>query len=290
MAKLIFGCGYLGARAARRWHDAGHQVTVITRSSARADGFRQHGYQAVVADVTRPDTLSDLPAAETVLFAVGFDRTTEVLGPTIREVYAGGVRNVLTALPRGTVRFIYISTTGVYGDAAGDWVDEDTPPDPRREGGQAAHAAERDLAAHPLGKRGVILRLAGIYGPGRLPFLEKLIAGDPIPAVSTGSLNLIHVDDAAAAVVAAGELPGFDNGPRVYCVSDGQPVERGEYYAEVARLLGAPPPTFTVPDPESPRAARAEADRRVRNDRMLAELGVILAAPNYRAGLAKILD
>jgi hypothetical protein len=75
----------------------------------------------------------------------------------------------------------------------------------------------------------------------------------------------------------------------VYSVSDGEPVERGEYYAEVARLIGAPQPTFTAPDPRSPRAVRAEADRRVRNDRMLGELGVQLAYPNYRAGLAKTL-
>ena len=75
----------------------------------------------------------------------------------------------------------------------------------------------------------------------------------------------------------------------VYCVSDGHPVERGEYYREVARLIGAPLPRFVAPDPNSPRAARAEADRRVRNDRMLAELGVQLAYPNYREGLAKIL-
>ena len=76
---------------------------------------------------------------------------------------------------------------------------------------------------------------------------------------------------------------------RVYCVSDGHPVERGEYYREVARLIGAAPPTFVKPDLNSPRAARAEANRRVKNTRMLAELGVQLQYPDYRAGLAAIL-
>jgi nucleoside-diphosphate-sugar epimerase len=119
--------------------------------------------------------------------------------------------------------------------------------------------------------------------------------------VSVGHLNLIHVDDAAAVVVAAGELnrPSEGSGPNgkrtaehepeVFCVCDGHPVQRGEYYAEVARLIGAPPPKFVAPDPNSPRAARAEADRRVRNARMLAELDVRLAYPSYREGLAKIL-
>ena len=84
-------------------------------------------------------------------------------------------------------------------------------------------------------------------------------------------------------------LAPFDDGPRVYCVSDGHPVERGEYYSEVARQIGAPPPRFVEPDPNSPRAARAESNRRVRNDRMLADLRVTLAYPDYRAGLAAIL-
>jgi nucleoside-diphosphate-sugar epimerase len=291
MLKLIFGCGYLGARVARRWHESGHQVTVVTRSRPRADGFERHGYHAIVADVTQPTTLVGLPTAETVLFAVGFDRSA---GRSMEAVYAGGLRNVLSALSRDTGRIIYISTTGVYGSANGGWVDEDTPPAPNREGGKASWAAERELASHSLGDRGIILRLAGIYGPGRVPFLDKLKVGALIPAVSEGYLNLIHVDDAANVVVAAA---GADWGvgsathrrPRVYCVSDGNPVQRGDYYAEVARLIGAPSPKFTAPDPTSPRAARAEADRRVRNDRMRAELGVPLIYPNYRAGLAKIL-
>ena len=100
-------------------------------------------------------------------------------------------------------RFIYISTTGVYGPASGEWIDETTPPDPQRDGGRASLAAERALAASPFAARGVILRLAGIYGPGRVPFIEELCAGEPIPAPTTGYLNLIHVDDAAETVLAA---------------------------------------------------------------------------------------
>jgi nucleoside-diphosphate-sugar epimerase len=109
--------------------------------------------------------------------------------------------------------------------------------------------------------------------------------------VSTGHLNLIHVDDAAAVVVAAANVPesALNRKRRVYCVSDSCPVERGEYYREVARLINAAPPTFVTPDLNSPRAARAEADRRVKNSRMLAELGVKLAYPDYRSGLAAIL-
>jgi len=287
MTKLIFGCGYLGARVARRWQNAGDHVAVVTRRAERAAELAKNGFDTLVADVTAPATLGDLPVAQTVLFSVGYDRGT---AQSIHDVYAGGVQNVLDALPHGTKRFIYISTTGVYGPAGGAWVDEVTPPDPRREGGRASLAAERILTAHPLGKRSVTLRLAGIYGPGRIPFLNQLREGQPIPAPSAGYLNLIHVDDAASVVLAADRLPELDDGPRIYCVSDGLPVERGEFYREAARQIGAPPPTFVQPEPESPRAERAAANRRVCNDRMLRELGVVLLYANYRAGVAAIVE
>ena len=287
MTKLVFGCGYLGERVAKRWRDDAQDVAVVTRNAERVREFTERGYAVTNADITRPDTLQDLPVAETVLFAVGFDRSD---GQSIEQVYAGGMRNVLAALSTGVRRVIYISTTGVYGPGDGEWVDEQTPPDPRREGGRASLAAEEVLAAHPLGKNAVVLRLAGIYGPGRIPFIDKLRSDEPIVAPSSGHLNLIHVDDAATAVVAAERINTFENGPRVYCVSDGRPVERGEFYREVARQIGVQPPTFIPPDAGSPRAIRAQSDRRVRNTRMLNELGVKLKYDNYRAGLAAILE
>jgi nucleoside-diphosphate-sugar epimerase len=288
MTKLIFGCGYLGERVAQRWRTLGSDVVVVTRSADRAEAFKQQGYEAVVADFWEPARLVGLPATDTVLFAVGYDRSG---GHSIEDIYAGGMRNVLAALPSATGRLVYISTTGVYGDAGGGWIDEDTPPDPQRDGGRASLAAEDALAAHPLGKNSVILRLAGIYGPGRIPFRSLLRAGEPIPAASEGFLNLIHVVDAAAVVLAAADarLECSDDRPRVFCVSDGHPVERGEYYREVAKRIGAAPPKFVSPDADSPRAARANQDRRVRNDRMIRELGVQLTYPDYRAGLAAIL-
>jgi nucleoside-diphosphate-sugar epimerase len=292
MPKLIFGCGYLGKRVAARWRTEGHEVVVVTRSASRAEAFKQQGFGTIVADVTLPETLKNLPTFETVLFAVGYDRAG---GPAIMDVYAGGMQNVLDALPAATGLFIYISTTGVYGPAGGEWVDEETPTDPQRDGGRASLAAEQQLLASPLAARSVILRLAGIYGPGRVPFLNELGAGDAIQATTTGYLNLIHVDDAATVVLLAAEPKrSSSDSPksesRILCVSDGHPVPRRAFYEEVARQLGAPAPQFAVPDPDSPRAARARGDRRVCNDKMLAELQVNLTYPDYRAGLAALLE
>jgi nucleoside-diphosphate-sugar epimerase len=284
MAKLVFGCGYLGLRVARRWREAGEQVHVATRSPQRARALAAEGLAPLVADVTRPASLRGLPAAETALFAVGHDRAG---GPSIEEVYVGGLENVLDALPAAIGRVIYISTTGVYGDAAGDWVDEDSPCEPTRPGGKASLAAEVALRRRPLGARAIVLRLAGLYGPGRVPNRAPLLAGEPLAVPTEGFLNLIHVDDAVAAVLAAAALE--IEPPRTYLISDGHPAPRGEYYAELARLLGAPAPRFIEPRPGDARAARAGADKRICNARMLAELRIALAFPSYREGLAAIV-
>jgi nucleoside-diphosphate-sugar epimerase len=287
MTHLIFGCGYLGSRVAKRWRDAGESVIIVTRSPEKAIGFRRQGYEVLVTDLNIVDTHLRLPTVDVLLYSVGFDRTP---GQTISQVYERGLKNVFRALRISTQRVIYISTTGVYGNAAGEWVDESTPPNPSREGGRASLAAEVLLAGKKSGSNNVILRLAGLYGPGRVPFLDLLRDGGTIPAMENGHLNLIHVDDAAAVVVAASRLGPFTDGPRIYCVSDGHPVQRGEYYREVARQIGAPPVRFVAPEPSSPRAARAEADRRIRNDRMLADLRVPLQYPDYRTGLKAILN
>ena len=282
--RLIFGCGYLGRRVAERWRGAGDRVFAVTRSKETAERFAEVGYEPLVADVTNRESLANLPDADTLLFAVGYDRRA---GPSIQEVYAEGFANVLGAMEGRAGRVVYISTTGVYGDAGGDWVDESTPPAPARDGGKASLAAEQALKAPPWADRSVVLRLAGIYGPDRLPYLAKLRAGEPIAAPRDGWLNLIHVDDAATATLAAAEAA---DPPGLVCVSDGAPPQRRDYYAEVARRLGAEPPRFVEPEAGSPRAARAAADKRVRNRVLTDELGATLAYPTYREGLAAIID
>ncbi len=278
--RLVIGCGYLGLRAAQRWQLLGDEVFAVTRSAERAATFRQCGLRPVVADVTRPDTLATLPPAETVLYAVGHDRGA---GHSMREVYVTGLLAVLDSLPKQVGRIVYISSTGVYGQTDGGWVDEDSACEPTRESGRVCLEAERTLQAHPLGQRGVILRLAGIYGPGRVPNQAALRAGEPIAAAADGYLNLIHVDDAVSAILAAAEHP---QPSRLYVISDGHPAQRHDYYAEAARQLGAPPPRYVAPPPGSAKAARAEGSRRVRNARMLAELGIRLRHPTFLEGLA----
>lgn len=294
--KLIFGCGYLGSRVARRRRESGEPVTIVTRSEAKAESLRAEGFAAIVADVNDAATLRSLPAAETVLFAVGYDRKSAATR-SIHDVYAGGLSNVLDALrssplaPRPSPLVLYISSTGVYGDAEGDWVDESTECRPLREGGRACLAAEQVLANHPLGARSVVLRPAGIYGPDRIPRADALRRGDPIDAPADGFLNLIHVDDLAQIVLDVDRLALAEKIPlpRTFNVADGHPVLRREYYAELARLLGAPSPNFATPAADGAASLRAAADKRIDARRLRHEVAPTFAYPSYREGLAAVV-
>lgn len=293
---LLLGPGYLGSRVARLWKAEGRPVYVVTRTAERAHELAALGYTPLVADVSDATAmhaaLAEIPPPDTVLFAVGYDRNATVSprAATIHDVYAGGLANVLAALPAQTGRVIYISTTGVYSQTGGEAIDEDSPTEPTREGGIASLAAERTLAASPFASRGIVLRLAGIYGPDRIPLAEKLRRGEPLAVPAAGAVNLIHVDDAARVVLAAEKLDlSASESPRIYNVSDGHPAIRGEYYAELARLIGAPAPKFTTPAADAPATSRASSDKRISNARLLRELSITLQFPTYREGLAAIV-
>jgi nucleoside-diphosphate-sugar epimerase len=309
MAKLIFGCGYLGMRVAALWRSAGDEVLAVTRTRERAATLAASGLVPIVADLATSSELPIPQGVRTALFAVGYDRSSR---QPIHDVYVGGLVRALDALPHTVEKVIYISTTGVYGQVTptplsprgrgvggegetsgerhirgeGALVDEDTPCHPTRDGGRASLAAEEQLRGNRFARKAIVLRLAGIYGPGRIPRSQDLLAGKPIDAPATGWLNLIHVDDAARIVLLAEQRAAP---PALYVVSDGQPVVRGDYYRELARLLGAPPPQFVEPAADSPAAQGAASDKRVDPRRMFADLAPALRYPSYREGLAAIV-
>jgi nucleoside-diphosphate-sugar epimerase len=283
MSKLVFGCGYLGLRVARRWRDAGETVYAVTRSVERSQALQTQGLIPIIADVSKPVTLRELPAVTSVLYAVGFDRSS---GASTGQVYVDGFRSVLDALPASVARLVYVSSTGVFGQQDGKWVDESSLCQPTRPTGQACLDAERTLQRHALGPRSVILRLAGIYGPQRVPWMKEIVAGTPVAADEDGHLNLIHVDDAAKVVLAADHAAAT---PDRYLVSDGNPVPRGQYCRYLARLIHAPEVRFQSPSPASRTTRHASSSKRVRNARMVRQLGVSLDYPTYQEGLASIV-
>jgi nucleoside-diphosphate-sugar epimerase len=283
MTKLIIGCGYLGGRVAQQWVATGNRVVALTRSPRRAAELAGQGIQPLVGDITLPATLPMLPQVDTVLYSVGWDPTG---GQTRRQIYVDGLDAVLAVLPLPQ-RMLFISSTGVYGNADGQWVDEQTACRPSREAGKALWEAEQRLSRHPIGQRTIVLRMAGMYGPGRLMRQADLLAGRPIALAADSYLNLIHIDDAVAAVVAA-ETRGLP--PNVYLVCDGQPADRREYFRHVAQLLGAAVPQFVEPTASERGARHDGSSKRVQNFRLLNELGVRLKYPSFREGLAAILS
>lgn len=285
MTKLIIGCGYLGRRVAAAWIAAGHDVFAVTRSESKAEELRIKGIRPIVGDVATEGCLQGLPPAETVLHAVGFDRSA---GQSIEQVYVDGLKNVLDVVDRSSLqKFFFISSTGVYGQTDGSWVDEQSRCVPSRAGGKACLDAEQVLRAHPVGRCAIILRLAGLYGPGRIPRRRELAAGSVINVPAQGFLNLIHVDDVVRVVLAAEQNV---QPPELFVVADGHPAQRSEYYRELARLLGAPEPKFGPPSKDAPATTRAaNSDKRISNQRMCEQLGVELRYPGFREGLAAIL-
>jgi len=284
MQLLIVGCGYLGQRLATRCQQAGHTVQAMTRSAERAEVFRARGWQPIVADICEPATLSHLPEVDAVVFAVGYDRTS---GRTQQEVYVQGLAHILERVAGRCHRFIYISSSSVYGQQAGEWVDEDSVCEPTQTGGQCCLSAEQQVEAKLSGSRtqGVVLRLSGIYGPGRLlSRIESLRNGEPLTGSPASWLNLIHVDDAVSMCQKVLQDP-----PRraVYLVSDDAPVPRGVYYQRLAELVGAPQPVFDESQPA--RRGAGGLNKRCSNRRMRDEWQLTLEYPSYREGLAHAL-
>jgi len=285
MSVLIVGCGYLGRRVASILVKRGERVFGTTRTAEKGAELAAIGVEPIVADSLDVSTLGALPAVSRVVHCVGYDRKS---GAEKRAVYVDGARNVLRRLPAGLDRLVYVSSTSVYGQTGGEWIDEASPTEPRTEAGRICLDAENEAVAWGLDADVgvVVLRCAGLYGPGRIVRRTLIERGEPIPGDPEKFLNLIHIDDAARAVVAALDAP--EPGP-LYLVSDDRPATRREYYQIAADSLNAPTPRFFKPAPGSPEAARDLANRRVLNWRMKGELGVRLVYPDAATGVPAAL-
>jgi nucleoside-diphosphate-sugar epimerase len=278
MNKLIFGCCYLGERVGRRSLDAGDRVWVTTRSPEKAERFRALGFVPILCDILRPESLGGLPRVDTILYAIAPDGHSD---SERRQVYVDGLKNVLDSLVQlgAGGRFLYVSSTSVYGQTDGSWVDESAPTEPTLDSGRIMVQAEERVRARP-DLNPVILRFAGIYGPGRLIKAEALRKGEPIDGAPDRWLNLIHIDDGVSAVLAA-EKCGT---PGAVCnVSDGTPVLRRGFYEWLATRLDCPRPRF------APQRGVESANRRIANQRMTRELAVTLLRRSYREGLGELL-
>jgi nucleoside-diphosphate-sugar epimerase len=275
---LILGCGYLGCRLARRLSERGIAVTGTTRGSGSAPAVTGAGARHAVWDAAAEDAadrLRDLlPPAGWIFSAVAPGR-----GGAYEAVYLSTARHLVSAARDRGLRVIAVSSTSVYGVTDGSWVDESTPAEPATANGRVLWTMEETLRAGL--EDVVIVRAAGIYGPGRTP--AGRLGGGAFAGTGAEWVNLIQIDDLARVLEAA--AAGASGGDLVLA-ADGVPVTRRDYYAEAARLAGAPAPEFTGGALDG--AHVRGAGKRIRG-RRAGELGVTLQYPDYRAGLRHAL-
>ncbi|WP_285404449.1 SDR family oxidoreductase [Luteibacter sp. ME-Dv--P-043b] len=267
---LVAGAGDVGRRVARQLLADGHQVFALRRGeAAEADGIRW-----LRGDLTQPATLRDMPAVDALIYAAAPDARDE---DAYRALYVDGLRHIVDALPVPPRRTVFVSSSAVYGEHGGDWVDETTPVAPGAFSGRIMRDAEQWLASRGVG--GVSLRLAGLYGPGRTQLFERLREGQArVPRGQGVYANRIHVDDAASALALVLSLP--DPAP-VYVGVDDTPLPIDVLYDHLAGLLGVPVPA------EGPGPAGI-GNKRLSNA-LLRASGFRCRWPDARAGYAALL-
>lgn len=278
MTILLAGCGDLGTEAGLRFHALGHRVVGWRRTPAKLPA----AIEGVAADLSAPG-LPRVPADTTaVVIAVAADSPTE---EAYRAAYVDGLTHVLDALERDGVRpqrVLFVSSTAVYGDAGGGWVDENTPPRPGGFSGRVLLEAEQLLQAAFSGTAttATSLRLGGIYGPGRTRLIDQVRGGTAVVPEDARYTNRIHRDDAAAAIVHLATVPP-EPAP-VYVGVDNDPADLGTVLRFLAAELGLAEPPVGDAGP-----ARG-GNKRCRND-LLRSTGFEFAFPSFREGYRDIL-
>ena len=290
MRKLIIGCGYLGEQVAQEWLGDGCETWALTRNEEHASRLAESGLTPLVGDVLDLGSLQKLPQMDTILYAVGFDRASK---HSKRTVYVEGLRNVLAGIRDKCQRFVYVSSTSVYGQNNGEFVDEFSTASPSEENGGICRDAEAVVWDHfrrtdhdeGMGDT-IVLRLAGLYGPGRLLAREQQLRRGELHSDNPDAwLNLIHVEDAVQAVLATEDR---GQAGATYLICDDLPIRRREYYSALAAQLGLAPPKFEKLAADA--SEHSHINKRCVNRRMREDLHVELRYPTVIEGLRHLFE
>lgn len=289
---VIIGCGYTGTRLARRLLAAGARVWATRRTpeatrmlAGELGNPADERLTALALDLAVDAAVHGQLATWMPAGAIVVDTAPPEAGSTRGEAHL-----VACAHATKAQRIVYVSSTGVYPAGDGSWTDEDAPVGPSSDQGRARLVAESEIleGARACGIEAVSLRAAGIYGPGRgvptrLHLGNYRIIGDGDTFVCR-----IHVDDLVTIILAAATVPSL---PRaVYNAADDEPETSRSYAYAVADILGVPrPPSVPASAVEPWVATMMRANRRISNHRVKEELGVTLAYPTWREGLAQVM-
>jgi len=281
---LIVGCGDIGERIAALCAKQNLPVFGLVRSEASVSLLKQAGIIPVQADMADTQSLTNLPAAVATIIYLAPPPSEGDTDPLIRCF--------LAALPSEQLpeRLVLLSTTAVYGDCQGEWIDETHPANPQTARGQRRLDAEQAACewSNKTGVPVVILRVGGIYGPGRLP-IARIEKGLPILKESESPFtNRIHQNDLVQVCIAAAER---GKAGEVYNVSDGEPSNMSRYFKDIARVYDlSMPPEVSLAEAQKVISAGMlsylSESRRLDNSKMVEELGVVLKFPSLDVGLA----
>jgi nucleoside-diphosphate-sugar epimerase len=291
MRVLIVGCGYVGLPLGKELVRLGHEVSGLRRSALAAAELSRAGLQPLLADITQAESLAKLPRHFD--WVVNCAASGGGGADDYREIYLEGNRNLIAWLAGSPLRkFIYTSSTSVYGQNDGSLVTEKSPVQPEAETAKVLVESENILLGHD-GSRGrsphhprfpaVVLRVAGIYGPGRGHWFKQYLRGAArIEGDGARWLNMIHRDDLIGVIIAAlrDAKPG-----EIFNVADNEPVSQLKFYEWLAAELNRPMPPMVPADAEIWRK-RGVTNKRVGNAKLRAELKYEFQFPDFRAGYA----
>jgi nucleoside-diphosphate-sugar epimerase len=272
---LIAGCGYVGAAAADLLHHAGWEVEGWTRSAESAAPLSAKPYPIHSVDIS---VVAEIAAAPAGKFEVIIHCASTRGGDAdlYRRTYLEGAQNLLHRFRES--RFLFTSSTSVYGQKDGNWVTEESPANPAHETGRILRETERLV----LGRGGLVVRSAGIYGPGRSALLKRLLNDRAvIDPDNDRFINQVHRDDAVAALslLLERDLPPGE----IYNVVDDKPVRQSECYRWLAERLKRP---LTAIAAAPTKRKRGESNKRVSNAKLRA-LGWIPQYPTFVEGMEK---
>jgi nucleoside-diphosphate-sugar epimerase len=276
---LIAGCGYVGTALGMRLAAAGHVVWGMRRAAGDLPSSIRH----LAGDLTVPQTLQDLPPGLDIAFYTAAPNGAD--DAAYRAIYVDGLRNLMEALARqgqSPRRVFLTSSTAVYAQSAGEWVDEGSPTVPTHFTGRRVLEGERLLLGGPF--PATVVRFGGIYGPGRTSLIERVRQG--LAACRDGPplyTNRIHRDDCARVLQHLMALPRPE---ALYVAVDHEPADYCDVLRWLAGQLGAPVPRIEAASGADTR--RHRTNKRCRNGKLLAS-GYVFHYPTFREGYAELL-
>lgn len=282
MKCLIVGCGYVGLPLGKELARLGHEVFGLRRTATAADELKAAGIRPLVADITQPETLAKLPREFDWVVNCVASRGGSV--DDYRRIYLDGTRNLFEWLSlKPLQKFIYTSSTSVYGQTDGSWVKETSPTEPVADTARVLLETERQVLAAVADRKvpAAILRVAGIYGPERGYWFKQFLKNEVrIEGDGARFLNMIHRDDLIGCIVAALKhgRPG-----EIYNAVDDEPVSQLDFFLWLAEELGKDPPP-SAPENYGENRKRGVTNKRVSNRKLKTELGYQFKFPNFRIG------